>query len=82
MPGHDGAVRRVTLKGDIPSAVDQPSGCVFHTRCPRYIGPICDEREPALVEREAGHAIRCHLVLADMGRESTVSAPLAVPVEA
>ncbi len=82
MPGRDGAVRRVTLKGEIPSAVNPPSGCVFHTRCPRYIGPICDEREPALVERETGHAIRCHLALADMGREAVDPALKAVPVEA
>ena len=72
----------MTLKGEIPSAVNPPSGCVFHTRCPRYIGPICDEREPALVERESGHAIRCHLALADMGREPADPAPQAVPVEA
>ena len=82
MPGRDGTLRRVTLKGEIPSAVDPPSGCVFHTRCPRYIGPICDEREPAFIERESGHAIRCHLALADMGREPVEQVLLAVPAEA
>ena len=68
-PRRAGSAKRVTLKGEIPSAVNPPSGCVFHTRCPRYIGPICDQEEPPLVERESGHAIRCHLDLAAMGRE-------------
>ena len=67
-PARDGTSRRVQLKGEIPSAVNPPSGCVFHTRCPRRIGPICDTEEPALVTRSDGHTIRCHLDLAQMGR--------------
>ncbi|RYB06593.1 ABC transporter ATP-binding protein [Lichenibacterium ramalinae] len=69
-PGPDGAVKRVPLSGEIPSAVDPPSGCVFHTRCPRRIGPICDTEEPPLSPRQDGHAIRCHLDSADLGRET------------
>jgi peptide/nickel transport system ATP-binding protein len=69
-PGPDGAVRRVPLSGEIPSAVDPPAGCVFHTRCPRRIGPICDTEEPPLSPRQDGHAIRCHLASADLGREA------------
>ena len=69
-PARDGTVRRVALKGDIPSALDPPAGCAFHTRCPRRIGPICDDEEPPLALREDGHAIRCHLPLAEMGREA------------
>ncbi len=69
-PARDGTVRRVALKGDIPSALDPPTGCAFHTRCPRRIGPICDDEEPPLALREDGHAIRCHLPLAEMGREA------------
>ncbi len=69
-PGRDGTSRRVRLQGEIPSALDPPPGCVFHTRCPRHIGPICDTEEPPLTEREAGHAIRCHLGLDGMGREA------------
>ena len=67
-PARDGTSRRVPLTGEIPSAVNPPDGCVFHTRCPRRIGPICDTEEPALVTRSDGHAIRCHLDLAQMGR--------------
>jgi peptide/nickel transport system ATP-binding protein len=68
-PGPEGAGKRIALSGEIPSAVDPPAGCVFHTRCPRRIGPICDTEEPPLSPREDGHAIRCHLARADLGRE-------------
>ncbi len=69
VPGPNGESRRVKLEGDIPSAVNPPSGCVFHTRCPRRIGPICDTEEPALNERGLDHAIRCHLATVELGRE-------------
>ncbi|MER9232349.1 ABC transporter ATP-binding protein [Mesorhizobium sp. M0622] len=52
---------RIRLEGEIPSATNPPSGCVFHTRCPRKIGAICEEREPPLAEARPGHAIRCHI---------------------
>ena len=60
-PAPDGTLRRVKLGGMPPSAMSPPKGCVFHTRCPRHIGPICDTDEPPLSERGDGHAIRCHL---------------------
>ncbi len=52
---------RIRLEGEIPSAADPPSGCPFHTRCPRKIGEICETTEPALDEDAAGHGIRCHI---------------------
>ncbi|HET7852017.1 MAG TPA: oligopeptide/dipeptide ABC transporter ATP-binding protein, partial [Methyloceanibacter sp.] len=52
---------RIRLSGEVPSAVNPPSGCVFHTRCPRKIGAICEQQEPPLHTIEAHHAIRCHL---------------------
>ena len=76
VPGRDGTSRRVRLEGEIPSAMTPPSGCVFHTRCPRHIGPICDTEEPPLSERDAGHSIRCHLATVEMGRE--VAEPVTV----
>ncbi|MEW5424382.1 ABC transporter ATP-binding protein [Amorphus sp. 3PC139-8] len=52
---------RIRLDGEIPSAAAPPSGCAFHTRCPRRIGSICDDVDPELVEARSGHAIRCHI---------------------
>jgi len=68
-PSIDGQQReRIRLAGEIPSLAHPPSGCVFHTRCPRKIGRICGDTEPPLVEREASHAIRCHIPLDELGR--------------
>ncbi len=52
---------RIRLEGEIPSAADPPTGCPFHTRCPRKIGEICETTEPELDADEAGHGIRCHI---------------------
>jgi peptide/nickel transport system ATP-binding protein len=59
---------RIRLEGEIPSAADPPSGCVFHTRCPRKLGAICETTEPPLEEAESGHAMSCHIPLADLRR--------------
>jgi peptide/nickel transport system ATP-binding protein len=62
------ARERIRLDGEIPSAADPPSGCVFHTRCPRKIGAICETTEPPLAEEEVGHAIRCHIPIEELRR--------------
>jgi peptide/nickel transport system ATP-binding protein len=73
VPSLDGTERlRIRLEGEIPSAADPPSGCPFHTRCPRRIGEICDTTEPELREDEAGHGIRCHIPLAELRRLQSV----------
>jgi peptide/nickel transport system ATP-binding protein len=54
---------RIQLAGEIPSAVNPPTGCVFQTRCPRKIGAICEQQEPPLSEHATGEAIRCHIPL-------------------
>lgn len=69
VPSIDGRkAERIKLAGDIPSAINPPSGCVFHTRCPRKLGAICEQSEPPLSHEEAGHGIRCHIPLKDLGR--------------
>jgi peptide/nickel transport system ATP-binding protein len=69
VPTIDGGGRdRVKLAGEIPSAADPPSGCVFHTRCHRKIGEICELEEPPLVEAEEGHLMRCHIPLEELRR--------------
>jgi peptide/nickel transport system ATP-binding protein len=67
VPTIDGGGRdRIRLEGEIPSAASPPSGCVFHTRCPRFLGSICVEQEPPLVEAEPGHLLRCHIPLEEL----------------
>jgi peptide/nickel transport system ATP-binding protein len=69
VPTIDGGGReRIKLQGEIPSAADPPSGCVFHTRCPRMLGAVCEETEPPLVEVESGHLMRCHIPLEELRR--------------
>jgi len=67
VPTIDGGGReRIRLEGDIPSAAEPPTGCVFHTRCPRRIGAVCDETEPPLVEVEHDHVMRCHIPIDEL----------------
>ena len=67
-PGfNDGSGHRARLAGEIPSAMRAPGGCVFHTRCARKLGSICEQLEPPLHPgAEPGHSIRCHIPAADL----------------
>jgi len=53
---------KIVLKGEIPSPSRPPSGCRFHTRCPRA-GPRCVSEEPALLPAAGGRAYACHFPL-------------------
>ncbi|HEX6959924.1 MAG TPA: dipeptide ABC transporter ATP-binding protein [Ferrovibrio sp.] len=51
--------QRMILSGDVPSPIDPPSGCRFHTRCPFAID-LCRSRIPAMETAAAGHDVACH----------------------
>src|SRR5436305_7334691 len=69
VPTIDGGGReRIRLEGEIPSAAEPPSGCVFHTRCHRKVGEVCELEEPPLVEVEGGHLMRCHIPIDELRR--------------
>ena len=58
-----GAIR---LEGDVPSARNIPQGCRFHTRCPRKIGPVCEQEAPPWRDAGNGHFIRCHIPIEEL----------------
>ena len=53
--------QRIVLEGDIPSPMNPPSGCRFHTRCP-YAMERCSKETPVFKEHETGHWAACHLL--------------------
>jgi len=61
IPDPDQKVERIILEGDIPSPMNPPSGCKFHTRC-KYVMPVCKEEEPDFINIGGQHFVACHLV--------------------
>ena len=61
IPDPDVRQEQIRLKGSVPSAVNIPPGCRFHTRCPRKIGKICEEQEPPWQMEGNYHQVCCHI---------------------
>ena len=62
VPVPDPGIRkqRILLEGDVPSPLNPPSGCAFHTRCAEH-DEVCTHEEPTLRDLEDGHWVSCHL---------------------
>jgi oligopeptide transport system ATP-binding protein len=59
LPDPHRVIQHTILTGDVPSPIDPPSGCRFHTRCP-YVEDVCREHQPELREMATGHTAACH----------------------
>ena len=60
------STQAIRLSEDVPSPRHLPTGCRFHTRCPRKIGRICEEEEPPWRDDSDAHYIRCHIPLEEL----------------
>jgi len=83
VPDPEVAQKELRLSGNVPSALDPPSGCVFHTRCPRRNmlpedGKICETERPPWRDSARGHRILCHIPLEELEKiEPVVSSAAA-----
>ncbi len=66
IPDPSAAQKHIRLLGTVPSALNPPSGCRFHTRCPRKVGEVCERETPPWHVGENGHRIFCHIPLAEL----------------
>ena len=76
-PDPGGGGSRIVLPGDVPSPINPPSGCRFHTRCP-YVFDRCRTEDPLLTDAGNGHLVACHLYPRDA---ETPAEPTAVEHE-
>jgi len=68
---------RILLEGTLPSATALPRGCPFASRCPRYLGALCDETPPPEQRLDGGHRIACHIPAAELRRLQASGVPPA-----
>ncbi|MBN2123126.1 MAG: ABC transporter ATP-binding protein, partial [Deltaproteobacteria bacterium] len=71
IPDPDAEQKQVRLSGNVPSALDPPRGCRFHTRCPRRNllpdgGGICEREDPPWQGTAQGHRILCHIPVEEL----------------
>jgi peptide/nickel transport system ATP-binding protein len=65
----------IRLDGEVPSARHIPSGCRFHTRCPRKLGAICEQEAPPWRDAGDGHFIRCHIPVDELAALQAAGTP-------
>ncbi|MGD8961367.1 MAG: ABC transporter ATP-binding protein [Desulfobacterales bacterium] len=74
IPDPDVEQKEIRLSGNVPSALDPPSGCRFHTRCPRRHemlpdeGKICEKETPPWQNSQRGHRILCHIAIEELAK--------------
>lgn len=61
------------LSGEVPNLSQRPSGCPFHTRCPRKLGNICETKDPSWQDAGGGHLIRCWIPLTKLEKDERES---------
>ena len=83
IPDPDIVQKDLRLSGNVPSALDPPAGCRFHTRCPRRQemlpdgGKICETETPPWLTSQKGHRILCHISLEELEKVDPVVKPVA-----
>jgi len=82
VPDPEAEQKEIRLSGNVPSALNPPSGCRFHTRCPRRAemlpdgGAVCEKEVPPWRQSESGHRILCHIPLEELSKvDPVVHAP-------
>ena len=78
-PDPDIVKKAIVLEGSPPSPLNPPSGCPFHTRCPRKLGAICEQEMPPTVDVGGGHRLACHIPLDELKAQDPV---FAIPADA
>ena len=74
IPDPDVEQKEIRLSGNVPSALNPPSGCRFHTRCPRRHellpdeGKICEKESPPWQNSQRGHSILCHIAIEELAK--------------
>lgn len=72
IPDPSAEQKHIRVSGTVPSALNPPSGCRFHTRCPRFLGDICVGEEPPGQDAGNGHRIYCHIPLEELRQMEAV----------
>jgi len=78
VPDPDAQRERILLEGALPSATDAVRGCPFSTRCPRRVGPVCDETPPPKQRLGRDHRLACHIPADELSRLHAAGASAGV----